>query len=211
MSTAETHTKIHELAASFIEYAERLENDPDAYIALHERYGRLIEPDNDAMLDMAASLAYAHGKVSVQEFERGKHMAVAQATTLTALDPDGVDYRWCQHRPAGFADLTGASIVSPAMKYAGCPQCVSRRARSVAELLKLDESCDVCGERSEMLQPLVRTIGSVMVSLFVGDCCIELITYLEPVSTMTITRVGRNEPCPCGSTRKFKRCCGRPS
>ena len=22
-------------------------------------------------------------------------------------------------------------------------------------------------------------------------------------------RVGRNDPCPCGSRRKFKRCCGR--
>jgi uncharacterized protein YecA (UPF0149 family) len=22
-------------------------------------------------------------------------------------------------------------------------------------------------------------------------------------------RVGRNEPCPCGSGRKYKRCCGR--
>jgi len=24
-------------------------------------------------------------------------------------------------------------------------------------------------------------------------------------------KVGRNQPCPCGSGRKFKRCCGRPS
>lgn len=24
-------------------------------------------------------------------------------------------------------------------------------------------------------------------------------------------RVGRNEPCPCGSSKKFKRCCGRES
>jgi hypothetical protein len=24
-------------------------------------------------------------------------------------------------------------------------------------------------------------------------------------------RVGRNEPCPCGSGKKFKKCCGRPS
>ena len=23
-------------------------------------------------------------------------------------------------------------------------------------------------------------------------------------------RVGRNEPCPCGSGKKFKKCCGRP-
>jgi len=24
------------------------------------------------------------------------------------------------------------------------------------------------------------------------------------------TKVGRNDPCPCGSGRKFKKCCGRP-
>ena len=24
------------------------------------------------------------------------------------------------------------------------------------------------------------------------------------------TKVGRNEPCPCGSGKKFKRCCGGP-
>ncbi len=30
----------------------------------------------------------------------------------------------------------------------------------------------------------------------------------EPVQTGR--KVGRNEPCPCGSGRKFKRCCGRP-
>jgi uncharacterized protein YecA (UPF0149 family) len=27
----------------------------------------------------------------------------------------------------------------------------------------------------------------------------------EPVRS---TKVGRNEPCPCGSGKKFKRCCG---
>lgn len=25
------------------------------------------------------------------------------------------------------------------------------------------------------------------------------------------TKVGRNEPCPCGSGKKFKKCCGGPS
>jgi uncharacterized protein len=23
-------------------------------------------------------------------------------------------------------------------------------------------------------------------------------------------KVGRNEPCPCGSGKKFKKCCGSP-
>ncbi|MGA1315702.1 MAG: SEC-C metal-binding domain-containing protein [Rubrivivax sp.] len=25
------------------------------------------------------------------------------------------------------------------------------------------------------------------------------------------TKVGRNEPCPCGSGKKFKKCCGAPA
>ena len=24
-----------------------------------------------------------------------------------------------------------------------------------------------------------------------------------------LTKVGRNDPCPCGSLKKYKRCCGR--
>jgi SEC-C motif-containing protein len=32
---------------------------------------------------------------------------------------------------------------------------------------------------------------------------------LQPLSAKTATRPGRNDPCPCGSGRKFKHCCGR--
>ena len=30
-----------------------------------------------------------------------------------------------------------------------------------------------------------------------------------PKPTIAEKKVGRNEPCPCGSGRKFKNCCGR--
>ena len=30
---------------------------------------------------------------------------------------------------------------------------------------------------------------------------------MEPVNNTV--RVGRNDPCPCGSGKKFKHCCGR--
>ena len=37
----------------------------------------------------------------------------------------------------------------------------------------------------------------------------------EPKKVETIVRseakVGRNDPCPCGSGRKYKKCCGRVS
>jgi len=34
--------------------------------------------------------------------------------------------------------------------------------------------------------------------------------HREPLdASSTAARIGRNDPCPCGSGRKFKRCCGR--
>lgn len=30
-----------------------------------------------------------------------------------------------------------------------------------------------------------------------------------PVEQRRVTKVGRNDPCPCGSGRKFKQCCGK--
>jgi len=33
----------------------------------------------------------------------------------------------------------------------------------------------------------------------------------EPIPTQAVSsKVGRNEPCPCGSNLKYKRCCGNP-
>lgn len=35
--------------------------------------------------------------------------------------------------------------------------------------------------------------------------------YERELSTRLRTKVGRNEPCPCGSGKKFKKCCGSPA
>ncbi|MDX1503354.1 MAG: SEC-C metal-binding domain-containing protein [Thermoanaerobaculia bacterium] len=29
--------------------------------------------------------------------------------------------------------------------------------------------------------------------------------------TRSAAKVGRNEPCPCGSGKKYKKCCGAPA
>jgi uncharacterized protein len=36
---------------------------------------------------------------------------------------------------------------------------------------------------------------------------------LDNVTTFhrTVPKIGRNDPCPCGSGKKFKQCCGRPT
>ncbi|MDV2482776.1 anaerobic sulfatase maturase [Methanoculleus sp. Wushi-C6] len=35
--------------------------------------------------------------------------------------------------------------------------------------------------------------------------------YADEVMPMLAAKVGRNEPCPCGSGLKYKKCCGRPT
>ncbi len=41
-----------------------------------------------------------------------------------------------------------------------------------------------------------------------GECREEASSGEPPVETTSIGKVGRNSPCPCGSGRKFKKCCG---
>ena len=33
--------------------------------------------------------------------------------------------------------------------------------------------------------------------------------YFTPQSPITVTKTGRNDPCPCGSGKKYKKCCGK--
>ena len=33
--------------------------------------------------------------------------------------------------------------------------------------------------------------------------------HQQTVAVRTTPKVGRNDPCPCGSKKKFKKCCGK--
>jgi SWIM/SEC-C metal-binding protein len=36
----------------------------------------------------------------------------------------------------------------------------------------------------------------------------DLEKALHPPEPLYVTKIGRNEPCPCGSGQKYKKCCG---
>lgn len=44
---------------------------------------------------------------------------------------------------------------------------------------------------------------------FVEDTIKELSPSFAPAPVRTGPKIGRNQPCPCGSGKKYKRCCGR--
>jgi SWIM/SEC-C metal-binding protein len=36
----------------------------------------------------------------------------------------------------------------------------------------------------------------------------DLEKMLNPILPVTSQKIGRNDPCPCGSGKKYKKCCG---
>ncbi len=97
-----------------------------------------------------------------------------------------------------------------ATRFAGCVDCVRDHLLEHDADLRTDTACDVCGaDNGTVSQRLVPWCGA-LVSIWTGECCDELVEYGEPEATTTYLQVGRNDACPCGSGRKFKRCHGGP-
>ena len=45
--------------------------------------------------------------------------------------------------------------------------------------------------------------------LLSGEKRREIRLKLHADSRITVEKIGRNDPCPCGSGKKYKKCCGR--
>ena len=61
---------------------------------------------------------------------------------------------------------------------------------------------------------LNNKIYSSATILFCSNAFSEIFDFIsepkpENTSTIPAGKVGRNEPCPCGSGKKFKNCCGK--
>jgi SWIM/SEC-C metal-binding protein len=68
-------------------------------------------------------------------------------------------------------------------------------------------------ERAKELQSIFKENGwkhTIELTPDQPEDIIDLEILLNPIKTMTAEkRAGRNEPCPCGSGKKFKKCCGK--
>jgi len=77
-------------------------------------------------------------------------------------------------------------------------------------------------------KPIIVRVASEEMGLYVAQQCAEhgwhyivgmepdkpedisdLENALNPREPFHAIKVGRNEPCPCGSGRKYKQCCGK--
>jgi preprotein translocase subunit SecA len=64
--------------------------------------------------------------------------------------------------------------------------------------------------KSEYLKYKLYSSATVLYCSNVFSNVFDVIsTPIEEKTEISVEKVGRNEPCPCGSGKKYKLCCGR--
>ena len=63
--------------------------------------------------------------------------------------------------------------------------------------------------KSEYLNNKIYSSATVLFCSNAFSQIFDYITEEKPETPAVTQKVGRNEPCPCGSGKKFKNCCGR--
>jgi SEC-C motif len=90
-----------------------------------------------------------------------------------------------------------------------CTECGPTASRRIREMgWQFQGFCDRCGAAAELMTPVMGSLGHIMVSGHVcGRCAAEDRRQAEQAAEEVVV-VGRNQPCPCGSGRKYKHCHG---
>ena len=125
---------------------------------------------------------------------------------LYALDDGARDFQtWC----SGYLD--GVDLAAPAWDEAGDPDEIDELLFPFIVLAgELPDEDKAQFEKTEW-GDLVRSCESA-----IAEAIVEVREYWSAVLNPPVTvrregpKVGRNDPCPCGSGKKFKHCCAAP-
>ncbi len=85
--------------------------------------------------------------------------------------------------------------------------CGDERGHSLLGLAP-DEEDTVMEEAAEFIPACVIAIAAYWRAKGPREVSMPLTPGLSPEPEHASTKVGRNDPCPCGSGKKFKKCCG---
>jgi uncharacterized protein len=143
---------------------------------------------NEILSSLRKNVVMTPDETDAQAWERFAEGYVAGAQ----LDPEwiGDDARWTFAAP--FAYLCGQRDLVPE-----------------PVLGKIE--CE--GEPQEIAATLRRQTGSIIVKTnesFTRVRRESIAAVKKAQADRQLTRVGRNDPCPCGSGKKYKKCCGAP-
>lgn len=157
--------------------------------------------DDPAKLERARSLVLQHYKAVVGDLKADRFKPVIDIDEITG------EFMW-EIWIAGFFEALTLRLESWAQILDGDDE----EAASALSLLSTLEEIDAgdCALPAENIETLTLTAAAII------PACIRVLRNRMPpppglsveMSATRVAKVGRNDPCPCGSGRKYKKCCG---
>lgn len=139
----------------------------------------------------------------------------------SGTNPDAVLRRmWLNHQNVersnpfndlGFLDLPDMSALQPCLDavtdFSNNVPCWKLRGNSSMEIAKIELASPKNGTPRISMGPNMRAMGIDSFEQLISMACNGEDIPQHPFPTSG--KVGRNDPCPCGSGKKYKHCCGR--
>ena len=199
------------LRAAFLGY---LTTEEDFHYTQKD-FDRITKYDiEEELLDRARKLYESKEEL----FPDGKLRDVERAVLLRAVDEAWIDHITAMDDLRGSIGLRAYAQVSPIVAYrkegsdmfeemiANIREETAKRMLSVmpvTEVERLDISKTIIG--AKMAEESPSSVSPREKQSVYGSAA-KPSASKEPVR---VTKVGRNDPCPCGSGKKYKKCCGR--
>jgi hypothetical protein len=171
-----------------------------------------VEPDSDERVLLDAMLEARYSLFVVDEVVKG----VGVQTRDLIREDSGFIMDVGLSETAMKGSVLACRIITPGdVKFsmttgAGLPADRPIMERTIKEIP--EQFGKTVGEIARMSSQKAAEFSAAIIRIFLEGNASSHITYGDPVAEETATarpKIGRNEPCPCGSGKKYKRCCGR--
>lgn len=134
----------------------------------------------------------------------------ARIAAYILLDAPLLRRRWAEPDPARPADSWEGLDAEELLSHQDLPRCPPQTRYSVLRLLpKFVEYLVSLGAIPSEVWTRIREDYEAEADR-VRDMCLQLDAdaWEDPQPFRRAPKIGRNQPCPCGSGSKYKRCCG---
>jgi SEC-C motif-containing protein len=186
------------------------ENDqPRIYSRLVSNFGGFGEARAEADDEFTIHLASVGNTPMVVE-------AAGATAGFSLKQRDALQTLVRENRPAqamvgkGVEILRAVADSANSKNYVG-KQCTSIVLPSSRELSAVAEYHSAKNSMRRFSPSLIEARGGEFGAFLIGSPVLERLDSAGRPLTVAVPKVGRNQPCPCGSGGKYKRCHGRPS
>jgi yecA family protein len=213
--------------AELVKFLESLPEEPLSLAKLHGLFTALaVGPGQLVSRELIADLAIACGKLPIKDSEHAKRISaflsrfyseiiedLASESFVPHLQPEDVVITdilsdmasWCQGFVLGMEQESSAW--RSWFKDPRREKLTSLISRTAAIQKKSSaDNAELTGWRAHSV---ISDLVPLIASYWRFESELNQLVELGPELTVTEPKVGRNQPCPCGSGKKYKHCCGK--